>query len=137
VAFLGRAALFFSSQVSQDSVAYDFDLRSLVVVIVAACACPTKPPAPPATAGSGAATAAASCEDLRHKVEQLYRAEAEVAEPRRVDDATADNTAMVMTECAKDRARVVPCLDRSRTIAEIEKQCLAPLDDEGTEGDHP
>jgi LytR_cpsA_psr family len=31
VAFLGRAALFFSSQVSQDSVAYDFDLRSLVV----------------------------------------------------------------------------------------------------------
>jgi hypothetical protein len=31
VAFLGRAALFFSSQVSQDSIAYDFDLRTLVV----------------------------------------------------------------------------------------------------------
>jgi hypothetical protein len=31
VAFLGRAALFFSGQVAQDSIAYDFDLRSLIV----------------------------------------------------------------------------------------------------------
>jgi hypothetical protein len=31
VAFLGRAALFFSSQVAADSIAYDFDLRSLIV----------------------------------------------------------------------------------------------------------
>src|SRR5262249_46771191 len=31
VAFLGRAALFFSSQVSRDSLAYDFDLKSLLV----------------------------------------------------------------------------------------------------------
>jgi hypothetical protein len=31
VAFLGRAALFFSSQVSQDALAYDFDLKSLLV----------------------------------------------------------------------------------------------------------
>jgi hypothetical protein len=31
VGFLGRAALFFSSQVSQDSLAYDFDLKSLLV----------------------------------------------------------------------------------------------------------
>ncbi|HEV7663478.1 MAG TPA: LCP family protein [Chloroflexota bacterium] len=31
VAFLGRAALFFSGQVAQDSIAYDFNLRSLLV----------------------------------------------------------------------------------------------------------
>jgi len=31
VAFLGRAALFFSSQVARDSIAYDFDLRGLIV----------------------------------------------------------------------------------------------------------
>jgi anionic cell wall polymer biosynthesis LytR-Cps2A-Psr (LCP) family protein len=31
VAFLGRAALFFTSQVAQDSIAYDFDLRTLLV----------------------------------------------------------------------------------------------------------
>lgn len=31
VAFLGRAALFFSSQVAQDSIAYDFNLRGLLV----------------------------------------------------------------------------------------------------------
>ena len=31
VGFLGRAALFFSGQVAHDSIAYDFDLRSLIV----------------------------------------------------------------------------------------------------------
>jgi hypothetical protein len=31
VSFLGRAALFFSGQVAQESIAYDFDLRTLVV----------------------------------------------------------------------------------------------------------
>ncbi|MBV8715843.1 MAG: LCP family protein [Chloroflexi bacterium] len=31
VTFLGRAAVFFSSQVAQESIAYDFDLRGLVV----------------------------------------------------------------------------------------------------------
>jgi TPP-dependent indolepyruvate ferredoxin oxidoreductase alpha subunit len=31
VAFLGRAAVFFSGQVAQDSIAYDFDLRTLLV----------------------------------------------------------------------------------------------------------
>src|SRR5262249_11119368 len=31
VAFLGKAALFFSGQVAQDSIAYDFDLRTLLV----------------------------------------------------------------------------------------------------------
>jgi hypothetical protein len=31
VAFLGRAAVFFSGQVARESIAYDFDLRSLVV----------------------------------------------------------------------------------------------------------
>ncbi len=31
VAFLGRAALFFSGQVAHDSIAYDFDLRTLMV----------------------------------------------------------------------------------------------------------
>jgi len=31
VAFLGRAALFFSGQVAQDSIAYDFNVRSLLV----------------------------------------------------------------------------------------------------------
>jgi hypothetical protein len=31
VAFLGRAALFFSGQLAQESIAYDFNLRGLVV----------------------------------------------------------------------------------------------------------
>jgi hypothetical protein len=31
VGFLGRAALFFSGQVAQDSIAYDFDMRSLLI----------------------------------------------------------------------------------------------------------
>jgi hypothetical protein len=41
---------------------------------------------------------------------------------------------MVMVDCAKDPAKVVPCLNSATTIAELEARCLVPLDDEGREG---
>jgi hypothetical protein len=71
---------------------------------------------------------------VRPRVEQLYRAEAQAKEPTRVDDAVADNTHMVMNDCAKDPAKIVPCLAKAATVSELEKDCLIPLDDEGTEG---
>jgi hypothetical protein len=42
---------------------------------------------------------------------------------------------MVMTDCAKAPARVTPCIAAATTAAELEARCLAPIDDEGTEGD--
>jgi hypothetical protein len=108
-------------------------MRKLLLVL-AACACPSKPTAVPQT-GSGAVAPTGACADARANVEQLYRAEAQQKEPKRVDEATADNTRMVMTDCAKDPARVAPCLQKAASVAELEKQCLIPLDEEGTEGE--
>ena len=106
----------------------------LVLVFVVACSGGGVPP----TTGSGSGTppvAGGPCESARSKVEGLYRAEAEAKEPR-VDDRiyVADNTQMVMNDCAKDPAKVAACINSISTIAELEAKCLRPIDDEGTEG---
>jgi hypothetical protein len=102
-----------------------------LIPVVLACGCSGKPAAP----ASGSAAAGTGCDSVRGKVEQLYRAEARTREPARVDEAVADNTAMVMTDCAKAPARVTACITAASTATELEARCLAPLDDEGTEGD--
>jgi hypothetical protein len=89
-----------------------------------------------AGAGSGTAgNAPRSCDDIRAKVERLYRAEAEAKEPKRVEEAVADNAAMVLRDCARAPAKVTGCVDKVSSVAELEQRCLAPLDDEGTEGE--
>jgi hypothetical protein len=104
------------------------------LILVAVIACSSKPPA--TTNGSGSGTnAATGCDAIRGKVEQLYRAEAEAKEPKRVDEAVADNTAMVLSDCAKAPSKVIACVNGVSTVAALEKSCLTPLDDEGTEGE--
>lgn len=76
---------------------------------------------------------ATTCEGIKPRVEALYRAEAQQREPKRVEAAVADNTTMVMNDCAKD-AKLIACLAKVATISELEKTCLIPIDDEGTEG---
>ncbi|HEY0480272.1 MAG TPA: hypothetical protein VGD37_22285 [Kofleriaceae bacterium] len=102
-----------------------------LIPAVLACGCSGKPVAPV----TGGAAAGTGCDSVRGKVEQLYRAEARTREPARVDEAVADNTAMVMTDCAKAPAKVTACIAAASTVNELEARCLAPLDDEGTEGD--
>lgn len=112
--------------------------RVLLVALVAAC--PGKSTAP-TTTGSGSSTTvtpvttAKTCEDVKARVEQLYRAEAQSKDPKRVDEAVADNTTMAMNDCAKDPGMLLPCLASVPTVAALEKQCLIPLDDEGTEAE--
>jgi hypothetical protein len=114
-------------------------MRRLVLVMLLGCACPAKPATtPPTGSGSGSAVVPATfstCDGARPKVEALYRAEAQAKEPKRVDEAVADNTAMVMKDCAKQPDKTVACLGRVTTVAELEKDCLIPLDPEGTEGE--
>jgi hypothetical protein len=106
---------------------------ALVFTLVAACACP--PAAKSVPPGTGSAVAAqGTCEAARAHVAALYRAEAEAREPKRVEEATADNTAMALADCAKDPATRGPCLASAATVADLERNCLTPLDDEGTEG---
>ena len=113
--------------------------RLCLLAALVACACPSKPSA--VTAGSAApvsgsgvpAVEATTCDGVKPRVEAMYRAEAQQHEPKRVDDAVADNTTMVMNDCAKD-PKLIACLAKVATVAELEKTCLIPLDDEGTEG---
>ncbi|MBA2540872.1 MAG: hypothetical protein H0V17_14630 [Deltaproteobacteria bacterium] len=105
----------------------------VALVFVVACSGGGVPP----TTGSGSGTPPATsgpCEGARAKVEQLYRTEAEAKEPKHVDGAVADNTQMVMIDCAKEPAKVAACINSISTIAELEAKCLRPIDDEGTEG---
>jgi hypothetical protein len=106
----------------------------LAFVIVAGCACPN-PPVAPKTAGSAETIdkTGNACEATRAHVAELYRAEAAAKEPGRVDEAAADNVAMALADCAKDPARA-SCLAAATSVADLEKGCLAPLDNEGTEG---
>lgn len=114
---------------------------AMMLVTVVACACPSKATKSQGggsgSAGSGSAVTpeAGGCEGTRSKVEQLYRAEAQAKEPKRVDDAVADNTAMVMAECGKDPVKVTACITAAATLKDLEATCLPKLDDEGTEGD--
>ncbi len=122
--------------------------RAAAVVMVLTCAaCPSKAPqqtglgsggsgqgqnqGPPGSLTDGVAR----CEVVRGKLEELYRAEAQAKEPGRIEAATADNTQMVLSECARDPDRVLPCVQRETTVVAVETSCLAPLDEEGTEGE--
>jgi hypothetical protein len=108
-------------------------MRPAFALVVFVVACSGANENVPPTTGSGSAPAEL-CEGTRAKVEQLYRTEAEANEPKRVDAAVADNTQMVMNDCAKDPAKVAACISGISTIAELEAKCLHPLDEEGTEG---
>ncbi len=113
-------------------------MKWLIVIAVLGCG-PSKPPTGAGGAGgSGAPKAEATgtaCDGARAKVERLYRAEATTREPKRVDDAVADNTAMVMADCVKAPDKVTACITSVTSVRDLEARCLIALDDEGSEGD--
>src|SRR5438067_12150853 len=99
-----------------------------VVLLVLGCACPDKPATVGPGSGSAPPVASATCDEIRAHVEQLYRGEIQR------DDLVADNVAMVMTDCRKQPARVAGCAATAKSVSELEKTCLIPLDPEGSEG---
>lgn len=112
--------------------------RSLAVAVIAgACGCGSAAPAGNAAGpGGGAASApTTACDQLRLRVEQLYRGEARDGDPVRMAERVADNTTMVMSDCATDPARFAPCIAGAASARDLEARCLVPLDEEGTEGD--
>ncbi len=109
--------------------------RLAILLCLVACACPDSKPVHNPGSGSGGSAAVAGCDGVRSKVESLYRAEAQIKEPKRVDEAVADNTTMVMNDCVRDPDKVSACLAGATTVADIETKCLRQLDEEGSEGD--
>lgn len=112
-------------------------LAMVAAAALLACACPGQSGTTGGGGGGGSTggSGAGPCDGIRAKVEKLYRAEAEAKEPKRVEEAVADNTAMVMNDCAKAPAKVAACVSAAGSVAALERECLAPLDDEGTEGE--
>jgi hypothetical protein len=110
-------------------------LAMVAAAALLACACSGKGATTVGGGGGGGSAGARPCEGIRAKVERLYRAEAAAKEPKRVEEAVADNTTMVMNDCAKAPAKVAACVNDAASVADIEKKCLVPLDDEGTEGE--
>jgi len=108
-------------------------LPGVTLLLLFACACPDGKPVQNPNPGSNTPVAT-GCEVMRAKVESLYRTEAQAKDPQRVDEVVADNTTMVMNDCAKDPGKVSACLERVSTVADLEAKCLVQLDDEGTEG---
>jgi hypothetical protein len=107
------------------------------LIVVALLACGTRQPGPPASSGAAAGVPprGGPCDAVRARVEQLYRAEAKDQEPARIDAAVTDNTTMMMNDCAQAPDKVAACIAAATTVKELEARCLAPIDDEGTEGD--
>ena len=114
-------------------------MKRWIVVVLLGAGCSGKPPVSPgegsAGAGAGGTPTGTSCEAMRPKVEQLYRAEPRGREPAQAAEAVADNTTMVMNDCRKAPDKVTACIAEATNVRDLEARCLAPLDDEGTEGD--
>ncbi len=108
---------------------------SLAVTLgLAACAC--KPRAGGAAiggdGGGGGGGDPAACAELAPTVRALYQAEA--GPDGLTAEEVADNTELVLAECREAPARVVACARAATGVAQLERDCLAPLDDEGSEG---
>jgi hypothetical protein len=69
----------------------------------------------------------ARCDEVRAHVEQLYRSA--IAEP--AADEIEANVHMVLADCRTDPGRFAPCVRAAQTVAQLEAQCVIPLDDEG------
>jgi hypothetical protein len=103
-----------------------------LVLAVAACG------APSATTTTTTATppaVTATCDSVKPRVEAMYRAEGQQREPKRVDEYVSDNTTMIMNDCVTNPPKLAPCLAAAATVAQMEQECVIPLDDEGTEGE--
>jgi hypothetical protein len=120
-------------------------MRWLIAAALVACACPSKQAGTGTTTTGGGGSGIGSsgggqveltgCEAARSKVEALYRADAQQHEPKRVDEAVADNTAMVMAECNRLPDAFTTCISSVTSVKDLETLCMPKLDEEGSEAD--
>lgn len=82
--------------------------------------------------GGSGSNGGATCDGIKVHVEELYRAE---ATGDNIDEQVADNTEMVLSDCAAQPDKVAKCAAAAKNVADLESRCLIPLDQEGSEGD--
>ena len=105
-----------------------------LVMALAACGAPAATTTTTSTSTPPPQTTA-TCDNVKPRVESMYRAEGQQREPKRVDEYVSDNTTMIMNDCVKNPTKLAPCIAAAATIAQMEQECVIPVDDEGTEGE--
>ncbi|MEZ4402224.1 MAG: hypothetical protein R3B06_19520 [Kofleriaceae bacterium] len=105
-------------------------------LVAVGCACgsgakSTGPAGGSGTGGGGAGDPAA-CDAVALHVTDLYQANAE--RTKLTPGEVADNVAMVLGECKTAPGRVAPCAAKATAVTVLERDCLLPLDDQGSEG---
>jgi hypothetical protein len=109
---------------------------AIAIALLAACGGKNHGDGTGTGTSSASASASADCKAIEPHVRELYHAEATAAASGEdVEEQTTDNVTMVMNDCAAKPDKVAACAGAAKTVAELEKQCLIPLDDEGSEGD--
>lgn len=77
--------------------------------------------------------ATSTCTAARAHVESLYRAESgKSGDQADIEESVADNTDMMLEDCRRDPKRFAPCLQAAVSVQQMERDCLIPLDDEGS-----
>ncbi|MBT8495947.1 MAG: hypothetical protein KJO07_23080 [Deltaproteobacteria bacterium] len=111
-------------------------MARLSVFAMAAALLVGVPGCPGGSDKSGGGGKTADCEQHAAKIRALYGKED--LDTGTGDDAAAlrkdlvdANVNMVLSDCRKDPARYGPCLAGASSVAEIESECLVPLDDRG------
>jgi hypothetical protein len=115
---------------------------AVALLALGACACKggngSEGTGPGKTAGG-----AKGCDDLRGSIEAIYRREPAPAPAAGEDPAKAaalqqeilaDNVDMVLRDCRREPGRFVPCIKAASSATQLERDCLIPLDEEGSEG---
>lgn len=109
--------------------------RLLLAALLMLGACPKgNKPASPVSRDGGETDIVRTCQAMHSKVEGLYQKEAdrEGIAPNLRSEFVEANLHMVMRDCRQRPALGYACLQRSRSVAELEADCLIFLDDEGT-----
>jgi hypothetical protein len=107
----------------------------IAAVIVSAAACTGASGAGRDGGGHGPGTKGdAACAPARDHAEALYRAELAARTPPGEPREATDNASIVAADCARDPRRVAACAAAATSVAQLERDCLIPIDDEGSEG---
>lgn len=105
-------------------------------LLIVACGGATKPSGKGTGTGTGTGTSQDVCGAAVANARTLYEAEAKATDQATHDPSYVDdNVAMVAKDCAQDPAHVALCARGAASVAALEKDCLVPLDEEGTEGE--
>lgn len=88
--------------------------------------------------GTGTGGQGGACAEQATAVRQIYAAEANAKASTDNDEGAAlaadlleANVHMILTDCETDPGTFVPCIGRSKSVADLERDCIQPLDDEG------